>query len=212
MLANVLDALRKSGKICEITVVSADRRAAALAHRHGAKFLWEGRQRGLNNAVKLALGKLEDESGAALIVHADLPLITPRDINRLIAKSSDCQIAIVPCKNGTGTNALLLSPPYAITPVFGEGSCTMHINLAKDSGLPWKLLRIRGIQFDIDDLRDLGQFIQHNGWDRRFRFLHTATQLARSPPNHGRRSAWPNQRDLESDLNLLGRGGNHNFS
>jgi len=176
MLRNVLVALGKARGISDVTVVSGDRTVSRIARRYGAKFLWEGRRPGLNEAVKLAIAKLEQgETGAAMIIHADLPFLTSQDIDRFVTRSKDCQIAIVPCKNGTGTNALLLRPPNAIPPVFGEGSYKMHVSLAKKTGVQWKVLRIRGIQFDVDDLRDLRVMMRNNGHNRDFRFLMRTT-------------------------------------
>lgn len=172
MLSNVLAALSTSRRITDITVVSSDRRAARIAHRYHASFLWEGKRHGLNRALKVAIRKLGEETGGtAIIVHADLPLLTPKDIDDLVTRSQGSQIAIVPCKNGTGTNALLLKPPDVIPPVFGNGSFKAHLSLARKTRLRCKVLRIWGIQFDIDDPRDLREFMRYNGLGEGFRFL-----------------------------------------
>jgi 2-phospho-L-lactate guanylyltransferase len=177
MFRNVLVALRNARGISEVTVVSGDRSASRIAHRYGATFLWEGKRLGLNKALKLAIAKLEQRGdGAAMIIHADLPLLTSEDVDSFVTRSQDCQIAIVPCKNRTGTNALLLRPPNAIPPVFGKGSYKMHLSLAKKTGFRWKVLRIRGIQFDIDDRRDLEQLMRHNGQNLGLRFLMRTSQ------------------------------------
>lgn len=177
MLRNVLLALGNARKISDVTVVSADKSASRIAHRYGAKFLWEGKRHGLNRALRLAIRKLEERTtGAAMIVHADLPLLTSRDIDKFLTRSQGFQIAIVPCKNGTGTNTLLLKPPHAIPPVFGKGSYKTHLSLAKKTGFRWKVLRIRGIQFDIDDPRDLRQFMRYDARNESFRFLSTTRE------------------------------------
>ena len=172
MLSNVLVALRKSRRISDVTVVSADKSAAKIAHRHGAEFLSEGRRHGLNRALRLAIRELEQRTtGTAMIIHADLPLLTTRDVDKFLSKAEGFQIAIVPCKNGTGTNALLLRPPNAIPPVFGKGSFKTHLLLAKKARFRWRVLRIRGIQFDIDDPRDLRKFTRQDARGESFRFL-----------------------------------------
>lgn len=177
MLTNVLVALSGARGISDVTVVSGDRSASRIARRHGAAFLWEGKRLGLNEALKLAIAQLEEGvTGAAMIIHADLPLLTSQDIESFVARSRDCDVAMVPCKNGTGTNALLLRPPDAIPPVFGRGSYKMHLSLARKAGFRWKVLRIRGIQFDIDDRRDLQHFMRHNGRNHGFQFLKKTSQ------------------------------------
>jgi 2-phospho-L-lactate/phosphoenolpyruvate guanylyltransferase len=172
MLSNVLVALRKSRRISDVTVVSADKSAAKIANRHGAEFLSEGRRHGLNGALRLAIRELElRTTGTAMIIHADLPLLTTRDVDKFLSRAEGFQIAIVPCKNGTGTNALLLRPPNAIPPVFGKGSFKTHLSLAKKARFRWRVLRIRGIQFDIDDPRDLRKFTRQDARGESFRFL-----------------------------------------
>lgn len=177
MLSTVLAALRKSRRISDVTVVSPDKNASRVAHRYGAKFLWEGKRRGLNRALRLAIRKLKQRTaGTAMIIHADLPLLTTQDVDKFLTRSQGFQIAIVPCKNGTGTNALLLRPPNAIPPVFGKGSFKTHVSLAKKSRFRWKVLRIRGIQFDIDDPRDLRKFMRYDTSGESFRFLSTTRE------------------------------------
>jgi 2-phospho-L-lactate guanylyltransferase len=172
MLSNVLAALRKSRKISDVTIVSPDKAASRIARRYGAKFLWEGKSRGLNRAVRLAIGKLEQRRAeAAMVVHADLPILTTHDVNEFLSRSWNSDVAIVPCKNGTGTNALLLRPPNVIKPVFGTGSFKIHLSLAKRTKLRWKVLRIRGIQFDIDNDQDLRRFMRYYKRSETFRLL-----------------------------------------
>jgi 2-phospho-L-lactate guanylyltransferase len=170
MLTNVLAALSRSRRISSVTVVSGDKSTSKIAHRFGAEFLWEGTGHGLNRALRLAIREL-DEGTTAMMIHADLPLLKTKDVDQFVARSQHFQIAIVPCKNGTGTNALLVRPPSAISPVFGKGSFGKHLSQAKRTGLSWKVLRIRGIQFDIDDNQDLRKFIRYAAQGRSFRFL-----------------------------------------
>lgn len=172
MLSNVLIALKKSRRITDVTVVSADKKASRIAHRHGAEFLSEGRGHGLNRALRLAIRELEKRTtGTAMIIHADLPLLTTRDVDKFLSRAQGFQVAIVPCKNGTGTNALLLRPPNAIPLVFGKGSFKTHLSLAKKARVRWRVLKIRGIQFDIDDPRDLRKFTRQDAKGESFRFL-----------------------------------------
>jgi 2-phospho-L-lactate guanylyltransferase len=176
MFRNVLLALRNARKISGITVVGHDSSASRLAHRYGARFLWEGRGHGLNRAVRLGIQRLDHQpDGAAMIIHADLPLVKSHDIDKFLAQSHGAQIAIVPCKNGTGTNALLRAPPNAIRPVFGEGSYRRHLALAKQTCLRCKVVRIRGIEFDVDDARDLRRLVQYDGLNGSFSFLKKST-------------------------------------
>jgi 2-phospho-L-lactate guanylyltransferase len=172
MLSNVLAALRKSRGISDVTVVSADKAVSRIAHRYSAKFLWEGKSPELNRALRIAIRRLAHrKTEAAMIVHADLPLVTPRNIDRFLVRSKHSEVAIVPCKNGTGTNALLLRPSSAISPVFGKTSFKAHLSQAKKKELRWMVLRIPEIQFDIDDPEDLSKFMRYHARGKAFQFL-----------------------------------------
>ena len=158
MLADVLTAMRKVRTIRRITVVSADRSVARLAHVMAAHFLWEGERRGLNKGLRLALlDASRRKASAALILPADIPLVTPREISRFLRLSDGRSIAITPSKDGAGTNALLLRPPRMIKPSFGENSFRRHTAAAKQKGLTPKVIKLRGISLDVDEPRDLAR-------------------------------------------------------
>jgi 2-phospho-L-lactate guanylyltransferase len=180
MLSNVLVALGKSRGIRDVTVVSADMGVSTIAHRYGAKFLWEGKRPELNKALRLAIRRLgHTKTEAVMIVHADLPLLTARNIDRFLIRSKNFEVAIVPCKNGTGTNALLLRPSSAISPVFGKASFKTHLSQAKKGKLRWTSLRISGIQFDLDDPEDLCKFMRYHARGKAFRFLNAREHQAK---------------------------------
>ena len=44
-------------------------------------------------------------------------------------------MTIVPDRHGTGTNALLLSPPDVIAPAFGPDSRARHVAIAERAGV-----------------------------------------------------------------------------
>ena len=156
MLVDVIRALRKVRKISRITVVSADFSVRNIARRTRVHFLWEGRRRGLNRGVQLALhDALQRGASAALILPADIPLITPREINRFLNFSDGHSISLTPSKDGAGTNALLLRPPGIIRPAFGKNSFRRHLSIARRKGLRPRVVKLRGIALDLDEPSDL---------------------------------------------------------
>jgi len=156
MLTDVLRALEKERAISDVTIVSADPKILPIARRYGAKVSWERNRRGLNRALKTGIENVESKAkGAVLIVHADLPLLTPRDIKALIASSEKYEVTIAPCKEGTGTNALLLKRPNAMPLSFGRGSFRKHVSAARKEKLRYRVVRFEGIEFDVDEPRDL---------------------------------------------------------
>ncbi len=172
MLRDVLAALRKAKRISRVTVVSADKSVREIATRSGAHFLWEGRRRGLNKGVKLAIRTSERRGAlAVLVIHADLPLVKPSEIDGFVKQSHGYSVALIPSKDGSGTNALFMNPPHVIRPVFGHRSFKRHLRLAKQRGLVSKVLKFRGISFDIDKPQDLIQLGRRHSRNFTGRFL-----------------------------------------
>jgi len=156
MLENVFWALKKSRRVESVVAVSSDRGVLRIARRFGFDTVWEGERRGLNKGIRLAIARLKDRmADAVLVIHADLPLLTSIDVDRFLSGARGYQVAINPSRDGSGTNALLLNPPDAIPPMFGRHSFKRHLAAARKMGLRVKVMRVRGICFDVDQPRDL---------------------------------------------------------
>ncbi len=61
----------------------------------------------------------------------------------------------MPDRHGAGTNGLLLTPPDAISPSFGPGSCERHRALAHAAGAACRVERVPSLLLDIDTGADL---------------------------------------------------------
>lgn len=160
MLINVLSALKRSSSVNSITVVCADKKLQALVEGCGAVFLWEGRRRGLNPALDFAMKEVPSDS-SVLIIHADLPLLTSYDIDNLARRAGNCSLALVPSRDGMGTNAILMRSPNMIRLAFGKGSFNRHEVFARKSKLAFRVIRIHGAAFDIDGEQDLDELVKH---------------------------------------------------
>ncbi len=68
-------------------------------------------------------------------------------------------VVIVPDRHGTGTNALVLSPPDAIAPSFGPGSFARHVAAAEQAGVPHSVEDVPGLALDVDTPADLAELI-----------------------------------------------------
>jgi 2-phospho-L-lactate guanylyltransferase len=155
MLKDVLTALRKAKRIHSITVVSADSSARRICKHYGANFLWEGTRRGLNKGVKLAITNSErNGASSVLVIHSDLPLLKSLEVDMFLKRSQGYSVAITPAKDDDGTNALLMTPPDIIRPVFGRNSFHRHLLVARRISARSKVLRFKGIGFDVDTPRD----------------------------------------------------------
>ncbi len=67
---------------------------------------------------------------------------------------------IVPDRHGEGTNALLLTPPDAMTPAFGEGSRKRHTDLAIAQGATPEVVGVPSLALDIDTAEDLEELLE----------------------------------------------------
>jgi len=161
MLDHVLLALHRAHTISSVTVVSADRNVRRKVEKRGARFIWEGRNRGLNPAISLAQRRLKIEANSSiLIIHADLPTLSPREVDSFVRAVRHYEIGIAPSKDGNGTNALFLETPNLISTAFGRESFHKHLRLIRKKSLRHKIIRLRGIGFDLDNTNDLQRLIR----------------------------------------------------
>ena len=62
---------------------------------------------------------------------------------------------VVPDRHGLGTNALLLHPPDAMAPSFGEGSHARHLGNARAAGIHAETVQLPSLALDLDTPDDL---------------------------------------------------------
>ncbi|MGD0805461.1 MAG: 2-phospho-L-lactate guanylyltransferase [Candidatus Bathyarchaeia archaeon] len=99
---------------------------------------------------------------SALIVLADLPILSEEDIKRIISPSSQSPNAVIaPSKDG-GTNVLFLHPCDLITPSFGVGSFERHILKLRSIGADVRVYRSVSTALDIDTPEDMREFLDKN--------------------------------------------------
>lgn len=125
----------------------------------------------LNDAVAYA-GRFVESRGAnsMLVVSADLPFLCHEDIRCMIAAGRDCGAVLATDSRGTGTNAILISPPSLFQPSFGEHSLDAHLATAERMGVRTCVLNRDGLAHDIDEPTDLSHLIGRGGTG--YRFLH----------------------------------------
>lgn len=151
MLARVLASLRASNAIDRIVVVSPDE---TLSIPPGIERLRD-RGVGLNEAIRFAQRQLQGTAGAMLVVAADAPQVTALEIDRLVERARDVEVAVVPDRHGLGTNAIWMRLPTRFEPQFGPQSAEAHLAEAKRLGLSRLLLPVPGLSHDVDVESDL---------------------------------------------------------
>jgi 2-phospho-L-lactate guanylyltransferase len=155
MISDVLDALGRVGSVQELIVVSDDPLARRLAEARGASILKRA-DRGHNDAAAHGL-EAAVRAGAerALLIPGDCPLLEPAELEALLDRPVTAPSAlIVPDRHGTGTNSLLLTPPGALAPSFGPGSCRRHLEHAHRAGVHAEVARVPSLALDVDTGED----------------------------------------------------------
>lgn len=159
MVADVLDALAACVAIERTIVVTADARARALAHGHAATVLPDPREDGQSAAARLGIAHaLAEGCERVVCVPGDCPALDAYELQEMLASAPAGalrSVAIVPDRHGTGTNALVLTPPDAIAPAFGPGSFERHRALAAAAAARCEVRELRSLLLDIDTSEDL---------------------------------------------------------
>lgn len=172
MLRRTLVATRDAASIAGTIVVTMDPAAAAIATRHRAIGLLERVPGGLNAAIEAARSvAIARGASAVLVLPADLPAVSAAALDELIEAAGEAAAGleegsagnadranglalVVPDRHGEGTNALLVSPPAAIPPEFGDRSRAAH----REAALAANLLHLEvdgPLSLDVDTAADL---------------------------------------------------------
>lgn len=158
MFSDVLTALRRVAAIDEVLVVTADPGAQRIAEGYGARAIEDPAESGQDQAVARGAG-VARELGAAqvLCLAGDCPLMDPLELETLLGKPRTAArfAVLVADRHGTGTNALLLSPPDALEPRYGPGSFARHLELARAAEVPVEVAELPSVALDVDTPDDL---------------------------------------------------------
>ena len=156
MVADVLTALEAAARVDATLVITNEDSVSRLAAELDAEVLADPHERGQSAAAVVGVAfALEHGYARALLAPGDCPALEPSEVDGLLAETGSDGVVIVPDRHGTGTNALVLTPPDAITPSFGPGSCERHRGLADRAGVSSHIARVPSLLLDIDTPHDL---------------------------------------------------------
>ena len=160
MFTDVLRALGKT-RVDQILVVTGSRDAQRIARDHAAVVLTDA-ETGHNDAAGLGINAaLDAGADRVVLVPGDCPRLDPAEFDDLVSHPvSAPSVLIVPDRHGTGTNALVLTPPNAISPAFGPGSCQRHMELARARGASTEIVHVPSLALDIDTPEDLASLME----------------------------------------------------
>ena len=198
MLADVLDVLLGVDRIERVLLLTATQQSVPLPDVERLTVVEEvsgtngAREDGssLNTALRQAQ-QVARSAGAEglLILPSDLPLLAPADVEAMLDAAASAQVVIAPDRGAGGTNALLLAPPGAIAPSFGEQSYANHRQAAGLAGLSVTIVERRALGLDLDTAEDVAALLesQHAGRAARLlRELRVDRRLERLAPSQAR--------------------------
>lgn len=145
----VLDCARKTGM--EPLVVTSDTEVASLASAGGAGVVPDP-GRGLDDACRAGTAQADEAGLRWVVIHSDLPLLTPGDLEVMLRWVHEGRDVIAPSSDG-GTSALSSRAPVD----FAYGPASFHRHLALLSN-PVIVAR-RGFLHDLDTTDDLASAI-----------------------------------------------------
>jgi len=164
MLADTIRAMQTASQAEKVFVVTNYRPAMNIAEENGWEILHEDRQISESHAVDFASRVCEERGVIGLLrVPLDVPLLQAGDIDELLGvKCGSPGLVIVPSRDGTGTNAILRTPPALFPSHFGEGSLAKHVAEAKRIGAQIIIRRNPRLEMDVDDESDLRALLEHD--------------------------------------------------
>src|ERR1700730_5913275 len=164
MLADTIRAVRGVRQADKIFVVTNYAPAMQAAEGNGWELLREDRQISESFSVDYASIQCAKRGVMALLrLPLDVPLVQSSDIDELLAL--DCTapaLVIVPSRDGTGTNAIMRTPPTLFPSHFGSGSFAKHCDEAQRVGAQVVVRRNTRLEMDVDDEADLRALALHD--------------------------------------------------
>ena len=158
MYVDVLTALRRTRGIDRVLVLTADPGAQRVAEGYDAIPLDDPAESGQNRAVLRGVAHAR-ELGATrvLCLAGDTPMVDPAELDTLLGRprTADRYVVVVPDRHGSGTNALLLSPPDVLAPSYGVDSAHRHRALAEEAGVAVEVAEVESLSLDVDTPDDL---------------------------------------------------------
>jgi 2-phospho-L-lactate guanylyltransferase len=164
MFSDVLGALRRTEGLDAIAVVTDDVVADSLARADGVVVLADGHEEGQSLATQVGIDYAREHGfDRVVLVPGDTPLLDPTELEELLMRCArdEIGVAIVPDRHGSGTNALVISPPGAFAPSFGPDSLERHLAGARDAALVHRVENVPSLALDVDTPADLAALWTH---------------------------------------------------
>ena len=162
MLADVLRSTTAAESVERMIVVTAEGRAERIALAHARRVttaievLQEHGDQGHREAATLGIVRAKALGARCVaLLPGDCPLLDAAELDAALERMHPGRVAVVPDRHGTGTNALLMSPPDAIGPGFGPDSRERHAGRADRAGHEVAVEELPSLALDVDTPDDL---------------------------------------------------------
>jgi 2-phospho-L-lactate/phosphoenolpyruvate guanylyltransferase len=164
MLADTVRALCGVQRAHKVFVITNYAPAIEIAAEHGWEILREEHQVSESASVDFASRLCAERGVVALLrLPLDLPLMQSSDIDELLAtECSAPSVVMVPSRDGTGTNAILRTPPALFPSHFGPNSFVKHCSEAERAAAKIIVRKNERLEMDVDDEADLRALLQHD--------------------------------------------------
>jgi 2-phospho-L-lactate guanylyltransferase len=160
MVTDVLSALATSRELAGVLVITNEDLVVPIAERLGAQVEPDSREGGQSAAATIGIDSARrDGFERVLLLPGDCPALDRDELDQLLTAHGE-PVVIVPDRHGTGTNALLLTPPDVIAPAFGPGSFERHCQLARAARVEFAVARPETLLLDIDTAADLAALLE----------------------------------------------------
>jgi 2-phospho-L-lactate guanylyltransferase len=170
MFEDVSQAVTNARKPDRVVLVTNFQPAIARARSLGWDVLIEENQNSESASVDWASGVLTERGfDTVMRLPADLPLVQAGDIDELLSIELGCPGAIlVPSREGTGTNAIIRTPPNLFPSRFGPHSLELHREEGARVGVECVVATNARIAIDIDEPADLELLLEEAAGTRAF--------------------------------------------
>jgi 2-phospho-L-lactate/phosphoenolpyruvate guanylyltransferase len=152
LFVHTIEVLKKVDAITDILVVSRDSDVLTEARDMQVRTVTENGTPELNAALRRAsLFSKNFSTEGILIVPADLPLMTPEDVNAFLKERRTSPVEIIaPDRRGQGTNLLFTNPADLLTFSYGMDSFDRHVTQAKKKDARVVVFENDRIALDLD--------------------------------------------------------------
>jgi 2-phospho-L-lactate guanylyltransferase len=146
--------LPRSRCIDDLLIVTSDEAIARQTRWFGHQLLVQESDEGHSEAAAAgALAAMEEGADRVAMLPVDCPMLDIEELDAHVGRSPRT-VLIVPDRHGTGTNALVLTPPDIFEPAFGPESCARHVSRARSTGTSFALEAVESLSADLDDPED----------------------------------------------------------